>query len=785
MVKRPLRLLAVILVPFILCVSETTYAQDIAGINRAISDIETEVLQLSNSALRRSKLQGTTHVEERLTDGELFYRLQDYVRASIIFTDIVDRYPNHAAYPDALFLLGDSLFKAGDYLGARSRFRMILERADEGRFRSYLQRTLGRLIEIAIHTRDFEGVDQYFVRLNSLPSSEIEASTSYFRAKYLYSKAMPDSDIQTDSNESKEVNQETLEQARLSFESVPRGSPYFAQAQYFIGVIYTIRKQYQPALQSFQNVTRLKPTSSDLRAVYDLAQLALGRLYYETGDLQKAIDAYRSLPKTSARFDVALYEIAWAHIHSGDTTQAERALEVLSVASPESRYIPDGKILRGNLLLRNGNYKQADGVFTKVTNQFEPVRKELESRIENQADPAEYFRALTRENMEVFDITTILPPLALQWTDFEGDMKHAIGILSDLSQAKRLVRETDDVLLRMSKAINSPSPINIFMDLRKHREKTSVLRSRLTQIRKKLIAAHEQLIGKSNDPALQQVQRKRKQVERELGRAPSAEGDLKRRNQQLTDEYRDLDKNLSKLEVEIMGIEARIVATERFIKDTLKDRKDTDGIAAMQSELAGQRDAMAAFKDQIKNLRTDVETGQLQVGVADAEYIREKSLNKEYAQLVVQERSLLGSAGSSKARDIDAAFRRVIHNEGILEGEDARVNKVVQDRIVEMSSVLEEERMKLDAYHKQLGDLGDETEIVVAGVTLENYHRVQKRFYNLVMNADVGRIDVSWAEREEHRMRVEMLTRERTRQIQALDDEFSEIMDEKGGRGNK
>jgi hypothetical protein len=67
-------------------------------------------------------------------------------------------------------------------------------------------------------------------------------------------------------------------------------------------------------------------------------------------------------------------------------------------------------------------------------------------------------------------------------------------------------------------------------------------------------------------------------------------------------------------------------------------------------------------------------------------------------------------------------------------------------------------------------------------VTYANFAAVRRRFYDLVLRADVGTIDVSWADREEHRMRVELLTRERAREIQALDDEFQEIMDEpKGG----
>ncbi|MBN1654658.1 MAG: tetratricopeptide repeat protein [Deltaproteobacteria bacterium] len=784
MKRQPARLLMVLL-PTLLGWLSPTSAQDIASITRSLSDIETQVLQLSAAPLQRSRLRSATFVEERLTDGELFYRLQDYVRASIILTDIVESYPNHSAYPDALFLLGDSLFRAGDYLGSRTRFEILLKNADNPRFRPYLQRALGRLIEIAIHTRDFTGVEEYFDRLNRLPSSEVEAATTYFRAKFLYSVAIPQDEASGSGDTPSAIDQDKLEQARSNFERVAQNSPFYGQAQYFIGVIYTIRGEFQPAINAFLKASRLKPTTTDLRAVRDLALLALGRLYYETGMIAKAVEAYQSIPRTSAHFDVALYEVAWAHINEGNATQAERALEVLSVASPDSRYIPDGQILRGNLLLRNGSYVKANGVFQNIATQFEPVKKQLDDIISRQADPALYFRALVRENMEVFDVNTLVPPLALQWTDFEGNMKHAVGILSDLSQARQMVGETQDIIRRMSKALNSPNPINIFSDLRTHRERTIGLRNRLTGIRQKLIAAQERVSKKSDNPELSRIKTRRREIEKEIGQMPQSEADFEKRSAQTDGLYTNLDKSVSQLEVEIMGVEARIVATERYIQDTMKSRKDSEGVAAMLNELTSHRDAIAGYQENVKELRADIEAGRLQVGVDDSRYEREKSLRTEYNQLVARERTLIGSSGSAEGRDIESAFVRAARCEGLLDEHDAKVKQIVNERLSEMRGVLEQERSKLDAYHAQLGDLSNETEVVVGGVTQENFAHVQKRFYDLVMDADVGRIDVSWATREEHRTRVEILTRERTRRIQALDDEFSDITDEKVGRGNK
>ena len=86
-------------------------------------------------------------------------------------------------------------------------------------------------------------------------------------------------------------------------------------------------------------------------------------------------------------------------------------------------------------------------------------------------------------------------------------------------------------------------------------------------------------------------------------------------------------------------------------------------------------------------------------------------------------------------------------------------------------------------YRQQLTELEAETEDVVGAVTYDNFQQVQHRFYDLVLRADVGRIDVAWARREEHRMRVEMLTRDRAREMRMLDDEFRENHGRNRSRG--
>ncbi len=752
-------------------------AQDLAKTLRRLADVEADAAALAQVPLRRSQLRSATHVEERLTDGELFFRLQDYVRASVIFTDIVDNHKKHRAYPDALFLLAESLFHAGDYLGARAHFRQVIAGAQVPAYRAYIARSLGRLIEIAIHIQNFDGVDGYFDQLSRLPPSEVQAATNYFRAKYLYSLAIQRAESVEGDVEGAAVDVARLEQARAAFEAVGANSPYYKQARYFLGVIAILRGQLPQAAELFGGMLRTRPKDEQQRRIQDLAKLAVGRLRYELRELDQAIAAYQAVPRTSPLFDTALYEIAWVYIRMGDSTRAERALEVLSVAVPDSRHIPDGKVLRGNLLLRNGRFGVSNEVFADVVAQFSPVQAELDRMIARHDDPQLYFRQLVRQNLEVFDLAAFLPPRALRWTETGGEMERAMEALEDMATTGRLVRETETVVVRLRGALSAPNPVNVFRDLRGHREKTTGLRNRLARVRRDLNAVDAKATSSVASAELSALRARRRELERSLGGLPTDRDDMHARAQRVIALFTVLEKELSKLDVELLGMEARITASRRFISDTMGGR-DPAAVDGVESELETHEAAVASYRAAIAKLRVDTEAGRLQVGVGDDDFEREASLRAQHTQTLAKERALLAKLGARTDPRVDAALQRVSAAEATLDAHDRKVDAVVSERVGEMRQVLDEEGAKLQVYRTRLAELQGESEDVVGGIAYANFRKVQKRFYDLVLRGDVGVIDVAWAVREEHRTRAEMLTRERTRALQALDDEFRDIVGE-------
>lgn len=733
-------------------------SDDVRRIAKRIDGMATEASSLERTHIRTRTRQSASYVIDRLTDGELYYRLRDYVTSSIIFLDIVENHRNSRSYADALFLLGDSLYLAGDYYGAKTRFAEVLDHWNDPSFRQYVQRALGRLIEIAIRTRNFDGVEEYFARINQIPPAELEASTNYVRAKFLYFR-------------------DTLDAARQAFESVPQQSPYYPHARYFVGVILTKQQQYPQAIEAFRRVVRLQVETEEHRRVVDLARLALGRLYYETDNLDRAVEAYQSVPRRSEFFDAALYEAAWVFIRSGDSTRADQVLEILTISNPDSRYIPDAKILRGNLLLRGGQFQQALEVFQGIVRQFGPVKRQLERMIEERNDPAAYFQELVRSNLDVFDVGSFLPPLAVQWVREEEDMSRALRVLSDMNLCRQYLEDSERLINRLEAALTPQNRVNIFPELRAGRERALAIQNQATRFRAQLMAIEEREFG-GGGGELEEIRSQRRGLERQLRGLPIDEGDFDARDETTLGRYRRLGRELARNAQRVDHLQATIVALDKFLRDSPELRRQP-GAEALLEELRLQSAAIVTYREEIAEIRNRIEDGRVTVGLADVRYRRDSEVRDQIRDLVARESALVGSRGALGGR-IQTLLRRMDEIDQTVEVFVRRLDEVAEVRAREVQTQVREERVRVAGFRERLAALEVEAQDVIGHVTFQNFQAVRQRFYDLVLRADVGIIDVAWSSREEHRLRVENLTSERQRELQTLDDEFREVLGESG-----
>src|SRR6185436_12032598 len=106
-----------------------------------------------------------------------------------ILFDVVEKYPQASAYPEALFYLADSLFLKRDYLSSRRFFEKIVELGPGQR---RYQEALQRLIDLSLHTGDYSPVDGYIAKLEGLAADKQLPSVPYVKGKYFYFRSQFD-----------------------------------------------------------------------------------------------------------------------------------------------------------------------------------------------------------------------------------------------------------------------------------------------------------------------------------------------------------------------------------------------------------------------------------------------------------------------------------------------------------------------------------------------------------------------------------------------------------------
>jgi hypothetical protein len=518
---------------------------------------------------------------------------------------------------------------------------------------------------------------------------------------------------------------------------------------------------------------QLPAESADQQQVLDLAALAVGRIEIERQNYDAAVEAYQQVQRSSPFFDRALFEQAWAFIKSGDSVRAERALEILAISSPDSPLVPEGKILWGNLLLRTGRFQRAQQVFQEVRNQFGPIYTQVqEMNARTGSNPEQYFQELVRSNLQVFDASSFIPSAALAWVRHEGLLDDSLQVVSDLNTCRTYVREATETIDRLNAALNAPSRAHVFADLRVARESVFEAMNRTTQLRDRVGVAMDGVSDTSN-VELQGVIAQRRALAAQVARLPTDSEGIRRRERLVGNEFQGYSQNLQRNLQRVDALEAMVVAIERYLADPAHQNANFDR-TQLQQELVRQRGAIQQYRDRITTLRRQIAQGREQIGVGDPRYARDLELRAQLRDLTQRQASLLRASGRLPG-DADALLQRLDRLDQQIDAADGRVTSLVDRRVGDIQARVREEEGRVAGYRDRLSALESEAATVVGNLILRQFRNVQVQLYQIMMRADLGLVDVAWEEREEHNNRARFLAEEQNRELQQVNDEFSEV----------
>lgn len=781
---------------FTLCIGSAAHAID-AEAARAEAQREIHSVQKDMAALK-SKLdadQRPAHPPEQLiAAGDMSLRTKDYENAIDTFNQVVELYRQGKAglnaHADGLFLLGESYFEAGQLLSARRHYSDLLDLANQPPYDSYAGRSLARLVDVALHTGRVDSLDairEQAARVNAVDPS---GSFDYARGKLSFAQGK-------------------FGESRQVLESVGPASSYYHQAQYVLGAILSKEalaeagagtsaeaqarlllpgnmERVAAAITQFRKVTVLEADTSRHRHVIDLAWLAIGRLHYESANYLEAAEAYIKVDRTSPVYFEMLFELAWVYIRVGDYQRAERALELLSVAAPDTLDIADTSLLRADLMLRSGRYERALDAYEEVRERFAPARERVDSFLAATQDPAVYYDRLVEEGMAIGGVAK-LPELVLDWVREEARGERVFAVIDDVTHAREVLRRSRRLASKLNAVLAAPSRARAFPELKAGLERTTGLVNQLGQARRLIALGLDDVDDSGFSGELAQVRAERRELMARLALSPVTPADFLRREEQGNRTWNRASQALQRVTLETDKLQAVINGLKQVLDDADKHgvTRDAASRARFQAEVEANEQDLAVYRARIDTYREDVETGRVQVGFGDRRYVEDERVRNRFRDLMDREVALIiAGRQSDDAADYARSVAPVLAEARTTEGRLLEVEQVLEAQVVagadRLRRLVDEESERIEAFTQRLDALDQHARLLVGEVAMKNFANVRERLKSIVLRADVGIVQQAWELREEQQSRLRGLQRQRALEEQNLDDELREVFDDAG-----
>ncbi|HVV84973.1 MAG TPA: hypothetical protein VHE35_18040 [Kofleriaceae bacterium] len=771
----------------ILTIAAGTARADVVGdAGKKIVSYESEVRELA------SGIQKPDHddrkddtMARRLIDAQVAFGVGNYDNAALLLYDYIGQPKRGVDYDTAVYYLAESLFQKNDRVASRTYFAQLVQ--EIGPRSKYYQQSLERLIELSLILQENDGVDAWLAELDRVPADKRQASVPYVRGKYAFSVG-------------------NYDEAITWLQQVPADSEYGFQAQYFLGTAYVAKKDLGKATQAMSALLEREGRNDDENRVKELAQLALGRLYYERDQPTKAIDSYLLIDRKSDLFPDALYEVAWVYVKSQQYDKALRALELLALADPTSEKLPTVRILEGNLRIRKAQgihdkvvqgldtgaasateeYGKAQTIFASTHDTYQEPHDELAKIIADNEDPQQFMAQITGRSSETFTTNATMPEIAAAWVRDEPDVGRVMSIESDLGDIQSEINDAEKTIERLDAALTTPNRVNIFPSLAGKRSRSTEMAEDVLGLRIKLADEEHKVAGRGS-PELERLVAAREALVVQLGALPDADVAYSQRVERARAAYDQLDQQASEIQVTIDTTSATVVAIDKFLKESGEPADAAQKQAWVNQKLEAQKvitelnleiDAMHVELEQI---RREVVLGRDEAGTGDEAAVRGRELRTQLRSALAAEHTVaarLASGGGDREAKVADLIRRGDVVLSQLDAIDHAIDDVVEAALEEVKDSITTEKAELSSYRREFLLYEAESRALGGTVLGEAFRSVKSKFYEVLVRTDVGVVDVSWSQKEESDDDLQRYTLDKSRELKQMRDEFADLINE-------
>lgn len=724
---------------------------------------------------------------ERVTWGEIYYLTKEYQRASMLLFGAVEPRESDATpveqrpdYADALFYLADSLHELGNRAAAQGYFEKLLALRGHG----HHEQAILRLMETGDELQRWDDVDRYYKQYLEVAGGNVPGQVRYLRGKSLFLAGK---------------DAEAIDSLR----QVPATDAYALRSRYLIGTAYLRLDRMADALTMFEQVAFAKPIARIDREVKEMGHLARGRLLYESDRLVESIDAYQNIDYDSPLLTTMLYEVTWTYVRRGQLAlrgtkgdnltelmrrekakvEYEKALEQLDdlrSLEPDSERGAEIDILTGNLRLQRNEFLEAEAIFGDVLERHRVADEQLRSLMADRSSRERLLSDILAMSSGGLTVDSKLPPIAARRAANNEDVAKALQVFKDIQASRDDIVSTTKLLEQLERQLSpdNPSRTELFKPLQGGVERSLSLHNTLLQLKTDALAMERSLARPSGDlqVRLAEAQARRAELEQKVASLPRTQEAMAARRQKLQDQLSAIDRAAHLVELEVRQRRAELAAIDFMVS---RDSSTVLRAELRKNQVREARAQVEALEARGAEIDARIAALRREIATAGGRGTGEDALRQAWAASFDEERALLAQArdparASAYAR-IDASVTQIDELLNKNQAFRARLDGIVEERLAGARALLAAEKDALATYVSALGDIDQRAAAVRDTATAIALDKVSTDLNRIVLRADVGVVDTSFARKQAETEKIGQLQRSKAAELTDLTQAFADL----------
>ncbi len=359
--------------------STVAFAQDDGGMSFGVDEVEEPP----------AEEEASSPAADLLAEGRKLYEQKKYAEASLLFYKIIDAVNTgdvaaEAVLPEAEYELAKTLFRLQLYQGALTYYGRIVDAGETHPY--YFGPALnGLLLLTDVIPSDRTLLARLAPYAAGFPQDvpkKYRDRYAYLVGRYLYSIG------------------EYAKALELIDYIQPRDDNYI-RARYIAAVTHVGNYDARQAVAAFKDV--LRPLTQKLeeetlddgeRKLLEMAWMGMGRVFYSTGEYNKAIKYYSRIPRDSSLWPKSLFESSYAYFQLDLENKALGNLHTLNSPFFSRTFEPEAAILAGVIFFYNCKYPRVRYELEEFTYTYLPIKDNIEDVLTAYEDPAAMYEWL-------------------------------------------------------------------------------------------------------------------------------------------------------------------------------------------------------------------------------------------------------------------------------------------------------------------------------------------------------------------------------------------------------